>query len=75
MIAILQIVFMILRLLGMLLWTLLTSPFRRAFARWTFWRTLRRFGLSLREAEELTDSYRPGLRLGEVFRAARARVS
>ena len=75
MIAILQIVFLILRLLGTLLWTLLTNPFRRAFARWTFWRTLRRCGLNLSEAEELTGAYRPGLRLGDVFRAARVRVS
>lgn len=74
MIAILQVIFLVLKLLGALLWILISSPFRRAFARWTFWRTLRRYGLSYAEAEELTDAFRPGLRIGDFVRAARVRI-
>jgi len=69
MIAILQVVCLILRLLGALLGILITSPFRRLRARWVFWRGLRRHGLTYGEAEELTEAYRPGLRLGDIIRA------
>ena len=75
MIAILQIAFLILRLLGRLLGMLIWSPFRRVRVRWVFWRTLRRRGLSFAEAEELTAEYHPGIRIGDVVRAARAQVT
>lgn len=75
MLAILQVAFLILKLLGRLLGVLIGSPFGKLRARWIFWRKLRRYGLSYAEAEELTAAYRPGIRVRDLVRAARVRVT
>ena len=72
--AIVAIPLLIVRMVVSILWALFGSPVRGWRARRTFRAALRRTGLSPKEADALTEAYRPGLGLRDLARAARPHV-
>ena len=70
--AFVRIAWSIVRLVFRLLGVLLVNPVRRLRVRWTFWRRLRRAGLSYAEVEELSAAYRPALRIRDLVRLTRS---